>query len=63
MRRIGGGDVLQDKGDEGESEGQPPSHQVVHSEPPQLGPAGEKRVNLSVYLQKINDIFSLLKVL
>ncbi len=42
MARIGGGDVLQDKGDEGESEGQPPSHQVVHPEPPQLGPTGKK---------------------
>ncbi len=45
VRRVGGGDVLQDEGDEGESEGQPPPHQVVHSEPPQLGPAGDKRVN------------------
>ncbi len=40
VRRVGGGDILQDEGDEGESEGQPPTHQVVHPEPPQLGPAG-----------------------
>ncbi len=43
MGRVGGGKVLQDEGDEGEREGQPPPHQVVHSKPPQLGPARGKK--------------------